>query len=154
MMGVRGLTSLIKDPFRAARRSICAAFFSGMAGCVMFLFVAELAVSYWVVDQDFFLVIVNVVPTAVAIGCASWIVQLMTRSNAAIGWAMLVLAIAMALGLLTLFQKLAVERTELEYVYLVGALIPGLAMFAVHWLYFRIGIGVNRTPPRTMEDAR
>lgn len=147
------MNSFIKDAFLAAGYSVCASFFSGMAGFVMFLFVAQLAVSYWVVDQDFFLVVVNVLPASVAIGCTSWIVQLMSRSKTAIGWAMLVLAIAMVLGLLTLFQKLTVERTELEYVYLVGALIPGLAMIAVHWLYFRIGNGVNRTSPRSMVVA-
>ncbi|NVP55897.1 hypothetical protein [Mycoplana rhizolycopersici] len=148
------MTSFIKDAFRAAWHSVCASFFSGMAGFVMFLFVAQLAVSYWVVDQDFFLVVVNVLPASVAIGCTSWFIQLISRSNAAIGWAMLVLAAATVLGLLTLFQKLAVERTELEYVYLFAALIPGLAMIAVHWLYFRIVNGVNQTPSRTMVDAQ
>lgn len=155
MNGARGVSSYFEHASRAAGWSICASLWSAVAGWASFVVFIGVAAEYWVADQDLFLVGFNVLPMSFVLGCASWVAQLIFRSQAAMGRVMLALAVVLTFGLVALIQSDKEVPTPLMYVYFGSMLVPGLVMIAAHWMCFegRIHVKPRPTKPAFTRDA-
>ncbi|WP_454746038.1 hypothetical protein [Ciceribacter selenitireducens] len=131
---------------RSLGMSFCAALFAGIAGVLAFWMLAMVLAPKGAdeagVDQDFFLVIVNIPLVSVALGLLSFFAQLASK-RVAVDLAMLCFAIVLFVGLLSMYHNYADAGSSSDKMYLVGALIPGLVMTVAHWAFFKI-MGAHR----------
>ncbi len=133
---------------RAFGMSFFASVFAGIAGVLAFGIFASFFMPHGadrpIVDQDFFLVIVNVLPMSVALGLLSFFAQLAAKP-VLLDLAMLCVAIVLLVGLLSMYYNYADPSSVSDKIYLAGALVPGLIMIVVHWLFFRLSTANGRS---------
>jgi len=125
----------------ALRMSFLASLVAGIAGVIVFLAIAQYASPGGgkepLVDPDFFLVVVNVVPCSVVLGVLSFAAQL-TSKPLSVDLAMLGVAITLVWGLLGMFSQYADASSVSDRFYLLGVLVPGVTMIVAHGLFFRL----------------
>ncbi|SCX99217.1 hypothetical protein [Rhizobium sp. NFACC06-2] len=87
-----------------------------------------------IVDQDFFLIVVNLIPLVAIIAALSFAALLFQAPLRAVSVAMTALLVLVAGGLAYLFFRYSDPSSKQDQAYLVAALVPAMAAILVNWL--------------------
>lgn len=127
--------SAIRMSFFASLAASGAWFVSFIAMCSLALSIGEAGKDF---DQDFFLVIVNVIPLLLITNAVSFLTQVASSSSVVFDSIMVLFFMVSVVGFLGLFYSQVEHPTRLDHLYFFGALLPGIATILTYWLFFKL----------------